>query len=54
GVAANIHEVEAEGAFGQLHLRIEGRALPGAPRSSALTAMSLVRAVRRRRAALRL
>ncbi|RDC71111.1 aspartate dehydrogenase [Rhodovulum sp. 12E13] len=50
-IGANLHEIEAEGAFGRLTFRIEGRGLPDTPRSSALTAMSLVRAVRDRRRA---
>lgn len=51
-VAGNIHEIEAEGDFGRMHFRIEGKPLPSNPRSSALTAMSIVTAVRNRRAAL--
>lgn len=50
GIAANIHEIEAEGDFGRLTFRIEGRGLPDTPRSSALTALSLIRAVADRRA----
>lgn len=50
-IDANLHEIEAEGAFGRLSFRIEGRGLPDNPRSSALTAMSLVRAVRDQRRA---
>lgn len=48
GVTSNIHEFEAEGAFGRLDFRIAGNPLPDNPRSSALTAMSVVAAVRRR------
>ena len=44
-VQANIHEIEAEGAFGRLVFRIEGASLPDNPRSSALAAMSVVDAV---------
>jgi len=43
---ANRHEIEAVGAFGRFEFAIEGNALPGNPASSALTAMSVVRAVR--------
>ena len=46
---ANIHEIHAKGAFGELSFRIEGQALEGNPRSSALAAMSAVRAVLDRR-----
>jgi len=43
GVSEDIHEVIAEGAFGHFQVRISGRPLPGNPKSSALTAMSVVR-----------
>jgi aspartate dehydrogenase len=49
-ITANIHEIEVEGAFGRLNFRIEGKPLPGNPKSSALTAMSVVAAVRKRMA----
>jgi aspartate dehydrogenase len=48
---ANRHEIEAVGAFGRFEFAIEGASLPGNPASSALTAMSVVRAVRERLAA---
>jgi aspartate dehydrogenase len=48
GVTENIHEIIAEGAFGHLEFRISGRPLPGNPKSSALTAMSVVRESRNR------
>lgn len=44
-IAANIHEVRAEGGFGRLHFTLEGNSLPDNPRSSALAAMSAVAAV---------
>lgn len=44
GVTCNIHEIVAEGEFGRFEFRIEGNALPDNPRSSAITAMSVVRA----------
>lgn len=47
-ITANRHEVEAEGAFGRMSFVIEGRPLPGNPASSALAAMSVVAAIRRR------
>lgn len=50
-VDANIHEIEAEGAFGRFSFRITGDSLPGNPKSSALTAMSVVQALRQRVAA---
>ena len=47
GAAGNIHEVEAEGAFGSFRFEITGASLPDNPRSSALAAMSLLAEVRR-------
>lgn len=46
GSGANVHEIEAEGASGRFSIRLEGRPDPDNPRTSALTALSLVRAVR--------
>jgi len=45
GVQRNVHEVVAEGDFGRSEFRIEGDSLPDNPRSSALTAMSVVREI---------
>jgi aspartate dehydrogenase len=42
---ANVHRLQARGAFGRFDFTIEGRALPDNPRSSALAAWSAVRAV---------
>jgi aspartate dehydrogenase len=50
---ANTHGLEAEGAFGRLDATFEARALPDNPRSSALAAMSMVRALRDEVASLR-
>ncbi len=44
-VTANTHTLEAEGTFGQFEATFEAAPLPGNPRSSALAAMSLVRAL---------
>jgi len=41
-IECNIHEVTAEGDFGQFRFQIMGNALPDNPRSSALAAMSVV------------
>lgn len=45
GISHNVHEIVAEGEFGCFEFRIEGESLPDNPRSSALTAMSVVREI---------
>ncbi|MFK7859397.1 MAG: aspartate dehydrogenase [Granulosicoccus sp.] len=47
-LSTNRHEVEAVGAFGRFTLSIDGNPLPGNPRSSALTAMSVLNAIENR------
>lgn len=44
-VSSNIHEIRAEGAFGECHFTVSGNSLPDNPRSSALAAMSIVATV---------
>ncbi len=44
-VTRNIHEIVAEGDFGRFEFQIEGKSLPDNPRSSAITAMSVVREI---------
>lgn len=44
-IGANVHEVVAEGEFGRCEFCIAGASLPGNPRSSAITAMSVVREI---------
>ncbi len=44
----NIHQIEAAGAFGRFAIELEGRPLPGNPRTSSLTAFSVLRAIRNR------
>lgn len=51
---ANTHTLEAEGAFGSLSATFEARPLPDNPRSSALAAMSMVRALTDESAPLRI
>jgi aspartate dehydrogenase len=48
---ANRHEIEAEGAFGRMALAFENAPLPENPKSSAMTALSLVRLIENRAAA---
>jgi aspartate dehydrogenase len=45
GMVRNVHEIVAEGDFGRYEFRIEGHSLPDNPRSSAITAMSVVREI---------
>jgi aspartate dehydrogenase len=44
-VMQNVHILEAEGAFGSFAMRIAGNPLPGNPKSSSLTAMSVLRCI---------
>jgi aspartate dehydrogenase len=48
GVARNAHKIEAEGEFGALSMTIENRPLAANPKSSEMTALSLVRVVENR------
>jgi aspartate dehydrogenase len=44
----NVHVLEASGNFGTFTMTIAGRPLPGNPKSSSLTAMSLLRCIQNR------
>jgi len=45
-VTRNTHEVYAVGTFGELRVQVSAATLPGNPKTSALAALSVVRAVR--------
>lgn len=52
GAARNGHRITASGDFGTMTVALENRALEGNPKSSELTALSLVRLIENRAAAL--
>ncbi len=53
GAPGNIHRVVAEGAFGTVGIEVAGRPLAGNPKTSALAAHSVVAAIRRHAAPVR-
>ncbi len=54
GASGNIHEIEAVGAFGRLTISLEGRPLSENPRTSSLTAYSVLRAIHNETAQIRI
>jgi aspartate dehydrogenase len=48
----NVHVLEASGNFGTFSMTIAGRPLPGNPKSSSLTAMSLLRCIQNRQSSI--
>jgi len=53
-VTKNIHEIEVEGEFGQFSFQIAGNSLPDNPKSSALTAMSVLNALKNKNGLVRI
>lgn len=51
-VERNVHTIDVGGAFGDMTIRVAGRPLPGNPKSSSLTAMSLLRCLLNRGSAI--
>jgi aspartate dehydrogenase len=51
-VTENIHELKVRGAFGSFSMRVAGRPLPSNPKTSSLSAMSVLRCIENRQSAI--
>jgi aspartate dehydrogenase len=51
-ISENIHELEVRGAFGSFAMSIAGRPLPTNPKTSSLSAMSVLRCIENRQSAI--
>lgn len=51
-ISENIHELSVQGAFGSFTMRIAGRPLPSNPKTSSLSAMSVLRCIENRQSAI--
>ena len=51
-VTENVHELEVRGAFGSYTMSISGRPLPSNPKTSSLSAMSVLRCIENRQSAI--
>lgn len=45
-ISRNIHRLEVQGDFGNMLMEVEGRSLPGHPKTSSLAALSVARAMK--------
>lgn len=51
-ISMNVHRLEVQGDFGNMLMEVEGRSLPGHPKTSSLAALSVARAIKIQRGAI--